>query len=710
MKTPFIDRARRAQSGYVLVLVLVLLLLGGLIIGPLLGFMGTGLHVGREVYENKMYEIYAADAGVEEAMWYLLTDERLGTKFYPGYTPYDPDWTVDSITWPQTFFFDDHVNNKEVEVFVDRIWLLADLLGLPSPQPPRGDAANGNDRYRVLGALTVDEVLTYILDITTNEIDDIDVDHIGVWLPPGYVYEEDSTRINDVSSGDHDLVIEPQSIPHLGGTALIWSYEGASFQELSGITPDPGSGCMPGTSFPHTLRLSFDYDYPADDERREAAGFFPWIAFDASSSIAWDSEAGMFHIRSRAADDINDADETGTTIETHSPRSVRRYTTGSGGAASSVQGDFIAIGNSLMTSAWQTRTWQWNRWVYTDPVTDPNYTGTVWVDTHRNVRGSLWDESSATIDGDAVPADAQIERAYLYWTAYWWDDVAPGGATLNGGADTEVVLKVDDIPVGSDGTGRVVADVSHVVPTPAVVPGYQYSCFADVTGLVREITSDVAGTTFTVGDVAAVPATHSDTSPLWIQATNAGWSMVIIYSSAEKESHQIYLYHDMPVGLRNATAEFTIAGFRAPDLDEGDISARIAVFVAEGDAHITPSYVEFKGQQSADFHYLGDSWSGATNPWNNVFNAYSTATGFTPSDLPGQASGEISGVDIDAYTEDMNNVALSDIVQPLDTRATIRLETGNDYVMLVYVVFSVRSTLAPSPEGFEVGAMTYDIQ
>ncbi|MFO7997110.1 MAG: hypothetical protein R6U93_08280 [Dehalococcoidia bacterium] len=698
----------RDEKGGAFVLTLVLLLVGGLIMASLLAHMGTGQLAG-QVHENKMYEFYAADAGIEEALWCLLSDERLGTKFYPGYTPFDPDWTVDSITWPQAFFFDDPVNNKEVEVFVDRIWLLDGLLGLPSSQPPGGNTANANDRYRVIGALSVDENLTYILDITTEEDADAHVDHIGVWLPPGYVYVVGSTQINGVPIDDHHLVTEPQSMPHLSGTALIWTFEGESFSELSGVAPDPEGGCMPGKSFPHTLRLSFDYDYPSDEDR-QATGFFPWISFDAMAHIAWDSEAGMFQIRSRAADDISDPDEKGTTIETYSPRSVRRYTTGAGGAASSVQGDFIAIGNSLMTSAWHTMggTSCSN---YYDPVTDPDYTGTYYIDTCRNVRGSLWDESSATIGGDAVPADARIERAYLYWTAWWWDDEAPGGATLNGGADTEVILKVNDQYVGPDGTGgTVVADVSHVVPIPEILPGYQYSCFADVTGLVKEKTTDVIGTRFTVGGVAAVPATHSDSSNLWLQAANAGWSMVIIYSSAEKESHQIYLYHDMPVGLRNASAEFTVAGFRAPDLGEGDISARVAVFVAEGDAHITPEYMRFKGQQSADFHYLGDDYSGAPNPWNNVFNAYSTAVGFTPSDLPGQASGQISGVDIDSYTADKNGVPLSDIVQPLDTNATIRLTTSNDYIVLVYVVFSVRSTLAPSPEGFHVGAMTFDIQ
>ena len=58
----------RDEKGASLVMVLILLLISGLIIGPLLSYMGTGLITG-EVYEKRTYELYAADAGVEDAVW-----------------------------------------------------------------------------------------------------------------------------------------------------------------------------------------------------------------------------------------------------------------------------------------------------------------------------------------------------------------------------------------------------------------------------------------------------------------------------------------------------------------------------------------------------------------------------------------------------------------------------------------------------------------
>jgi hypothetical protein len=65
--------ATRGQDGNVLVIVLVLLVVGSLILAPLLGLMGTGVLAG-QVYENKTDELYAADAGVEDAIWRMEND------------------------------------------------------------------------------------------------------------------------------------------------------------------------------------------------------------------------------------------------------------------------------------------------------------------------------------------------------------------------------------------------------------------------------------------------------------------------------------------------------------------------------------------------------------------------------------------------------------------------------------------------------------
>ena len=87
-------KATRNERGQALPLVLILLLLGGLIIAPLLAFMSTGLIAG-QAYEERMSELYAADAGIEDAIWKI-------TNLEPDALPTDPYYLT--------------ANNKNVEV------------------------------------------------------------------------------------------------------------------------------------------------------------------------------------------------------------------------------------------------------------------------------------------------------------------------------------------------------------------------------------------------------------------------------------------------------------------------------------------------------------------------------------------------------------------------------------------------------------------
>lgn len=72
MKT-IVKRVIRDERGNVLSLVLILLVVGGLILTPLLGLMSTGLMAG-QVYERHTHRLYAADAGVEDAIWKIKYD------------------------------------------------------------------------------------------------------------------------------------------------------------------------------------------------------------------------------------------------------------------------------------------------------------------------------------------------------------------------------------------------------------------------------------------------------------------------------------------------------------------------------------------------------------------------------------------------------------------------------------------------------------
>jgi len=65
----------RGEAGYgTLTTVLILLILGALIITPILAFMGVGLKAG-QTHERRTDELYAADAGVNYALWHIRSGQ-----------------------------------------------------------------------------------------------------------------------------------------------------------------------------------------------------------------------------------------------------------------------------------------------------------------------------------------------------------------------------------------------------------------------------------------------------------------------------------------------------------------------------------------------------------------------------------------------------------------------------------------------------------
>jgi len=101
------------ENGQALPIVLILLALGGLLIAPTLGYASTTLKVN-QMYKQKMAELYAADAGIEDVMHKIMIDntslESLGmgeTYEYPAESlPVINNLQLDSITatkWPVVY-------------------------------------------------------------------------------------------------------------------------------------------------------------------------------------------------------------------------------------------------------------------------------------------------------------------------------------------------------------------------------------------------------------------------------------------------------------------------------------------------------------------------------------------------------------------------------------------------------------------------------
>jgi hypothetical protein len=94
----------RDEKGQALILALILLVIGGLIMAPLLAYMSTGIIAGG-VYEKKADELYAADAGAEDAVWKIQD----GTEVRPPSCITDPTYWNYSIS---------DVNGKSVAVTI----------------------------------------------------------------------------------------------------------------------------------------------------------------------------------------------------------------------------------------------------------------------------------------------------------------------------------------------------------------------------------------------------------------------------------------------------------------------------------------------------------------------------------------------------------------------------------------------------------------
>ena len=118
----------KGERGYVYILVLVFLLIGALMIPVLLGYMGTGLTSG-QIFERRTNELYAADAGVDDAIWQITSGKVSELSNPVVYDPYD--YTNE---WP--YVLTDELNDQTVSVTVSNNWIPTNLAA-PSPSEAR---------------------------------------------------------------------------------------------------------------------------------------------------------------------------------------------------------------------------------------------------------------------------------------------------------------------------------------------------------------------------------------------------------------------------------------------------------------------------------------------------------------------------------------------------------------------------------------------
>lgn len=365
------------EKGQALIAVLVLLMIGSLTLPPTLSHISTSLKTG-QVYETKTNELYAADSGIEDAIWQIKYD-RLEVLFTdPEYDIYDFD-----MVWP--YSLSEPINELPVDVDIRNIWIPKDITPL---SPAEGRAIIESNKLMVSG--TVPGESSYKIKISFYPVEgeeyDLMIESIGIWLPLGYTYVTGSSNLEQADPGEV-YYSEPTVSDHAGGQAIVWDFTSAPFASFPGVDPEAP---------PMTTDITFEFTSAQPGVSPVAIS---WVVTSGVSDVplSWDIDTRIYQINSIAGD---------TEIEAYTAKCELRKM----GAA--IAGDYRAVGNSLMR----------------DNVWDP------W-----NVRDELIDESGAEITD--IPSTAEVVAAYLYWSGWlaegtpntvWEDDCKDFGNWISG--------------------------------------------------------------------------------------------------------------------------------------------------------------------------------------------------------------------------------------------------------------------------------------
>lgn len=303
-------KIHKRESGQVLILVLILLLLGGLIIAPLMGFMSTGLKAG-QVFEERMDEVYAADAGVEGAIYNIIFP---GAPFYAALQALEEggDYTYSLPTL---------INGEAVNVTVTKLSLLQGLLGEDEYKtgqphedwvsfdiPPENITRNYEEgwvevyceiefEYAGTGIRQLVSVGAYFAPPPSDELlisEDSPYDYIDPAAEPPT--PSGVITFDDLEADSPETKIVP------GGFAFIWRWS---------KTPPQGPIFYPGNTGGFSFKFKIYDPYWADPEPL----YFIWATFkeqdisyvtNASGLYKWliEAEAGNTTVQSAMLEEI----------------------------------------------------------------------------------------------------------------------------------------------------------------------------------------------------------------------------------------------------------------------------------------------------------------------------------------------------------------------------------------------------------------------
>ncbi|MBN2360358.1 MAG: DUF11 domain-containing protein, partial [Deltaproteobacteria bacterium] len=303
---------------------------------------------------------------------------------------------------------------------------------------------------------------------------------------------------------------------------------------------------------------------------------------------------------------------------------------------------------------------------------------------------------------DELPTNAEVEAAYLFWSASY-NPGSPDYVDVDRDVDFSIPagrrwrnLSIDALEPGEDPASISFNRCIAVDSSPYGNEEYFYSCRRDVTAMVRAGGSALNGN-YHVGGVEAV-AGNCSVDPL-CQAKYAGWSLIIVWSSASERVRRdvvlfdgFYLFDEDagPPFTSGISPYFTLANFEVGSQPRGFLS----YFALEGDEQLGVPPQDLQGcptcydffelytQQNTTPSKLTDD----VNPPNNVYNGSRSRGGSSP------------GVDLDTFD-------ISSRLRTGDTFLRFRVGSGDglqggesgggELVLLSYVIVSL-DTFAPN--------------
>ncbi|SDS34126.1 gliding motility-associated C-terminal domain-containing protein [Formosa sp. Hel1_31_208] len=280
------------------------------------------------------------------------------------------------------------------------------------------------------------------------------------------------------------------------------------------------------------------------------------------------------------------------------------------------------------------------------------------------------------IDGDASTfssssADLDIPNPNCYRIIYaglYWGAVNPGSEPI-----TDVRFKG---PEGgyNDIQGTIIYDANGTTVDGG--DSFSYACYADVTGIVTALGTDLG--TYTVANVSSAVGETSTFNPYNGTGQSAGWSLFVVYEDPTLPGKSITSFDGfsaISVPGNNTSLDIPVDGFRTIP-GPAPVRANFAFATLEGDSPILGDRLLLNGV----------SLSTVDRPVNNFFNSSVTQLNALPVNNRVPNSTNTLGFDtgVMAIPNPGNSVIANDA-----TSAIIRLETSGDTYFPYFFAFAV---------------------